>query len=132
MRTEKNLLEQIMTEFPDHAPRSKLEPYLDLIRELRRKRYPYREIAQILEDKFKIKVSYNNVYTYWKRHQAEARKQAQQEAKEKKEALDQEEGRKNIEKVKAKQTSSQQEEKKPFSFDANNETLKLNTEPKRK
>jgi len=37
-----------LKKIPEHPMRSRLEPHRDLIRELRRKRYPYRKIVTIL------------------------------------------------------------------------------------
>ncbi len=42
--------QDFLNQAPDHPMHSQLEPYCDLIRELRRKRYPYRKIAVILSD----------------------------------------------------------------------------------
>ena len=51
---------------PAHPMRSQLEPYRDLIRELRRRRYPYRKIAIILRDRFALKISKSAVHDFIK------------------------------------------------------------------
>jgi hypothetical protein len=50
----------------DHPMRSRLEPYRDLIGELRRRRYPYRKIASILQDQFAIRTSKSALHDFIK------------------------------------------------------------------
>jgi hypothetical protein len=49
--------EEFLKNAPDHPMRSRLEPHRDLIRELRRKGYPYRKIVTILRDHFALQTS---------------------------------------------------------------------------
>ena len=44
--------------------RSKLEPHLDLIRELRQKRLTYEEIAQFLADNLKLTVAPSTIHAF--------------------------------------------------------------------
>jgi len=50
----------------DHPMRSRLEPYRELIRELRRRRYPYRKIAFILQDQFAVQTSKSALHDFIK------------------------------------------------------------------
>jgi hypothetical protein len=51
---------------PDHPMRSRLEPHRNLIRELRRKRYPYRKIVTILRDHFDLQISKSALHDFVK------------------------------------------------------------------
>ena len=42
--------ETVLNNLPTQVPRSRLHPYRELIRELRKRRYFYRDIAQVLSD----------------------------------------------------------------------------------
>ena len=46
-----------LDEMPEKAPRSKLEPHEDFIRQLRRKGRTYEEIAQFFAEKLNLKVA---------------------------------------------------------------------------
>ena len=58
--TVRKLLDQI----PQKAPRSKLEPHVELIRELRRKGQTYGKIAQFFGDHLKMKVVPSTIYAF--------------------------------------------------------------------
>jgi hypothetical protein len=51
---------------PEKPPRSKLEPYRELIRELRLKRWSYREIAALFEEKLKLAVAPSTLHNFVK------------------------------------------------------------------
>jgi IS30 family transposase len=54
----------ILDNLPPKPPRSRLEPYWDLIRELRRRGRTYRDIAQLLAEKFEVAVSPSTVHDF--------------------------------------------------------------------
>ena len=63
-------LEQKITSFLATAdtqpPQSKLEPYTELIRTLRQKRWPYHRIAKALQDDFGIKAAPSSIHNFVK------------------------------------------------------------------
>ena len=52
---------------PDKPPRSRLEPYRELIEELRRRGRTYKDIAGILTEKFSIRVTAAGVHDFVRR-----------------------------------------------------------------
>jgi hypothetical protein len=54
----------ILDSLPPKLPRSRLEPYWELIRELRHRGRTYREIAQILADKCHVAVAASTVHDF--------------------------------------------------------------------
>jgi hypothetical protein len=58
--------EDFLRNAPDHPMRSRLEPHRELIRELRRKRYPYRKIATILRERFDLQTSKSALHDFVK------------------------------------------------------------------
>ena len=58
--------EDFLKDTPEHPMRSRLEPYRNLIRELRRKRYPYRKIVAILRDHFALQISKSSLHDFVK------------------------------------------------------------------
>jgi hypothetical protein len=54
-------LSEILNSIPPKPPRSKLEPYYELIRELRRQSRTYREIATILKDHLGVRVDHSTI-----------------------------------------------------------------------
>jgi hypothetical protein len=54
----------ILDNLPPKPPRSRLEPYWELIRELRRRGRTYRDIAQLLAEKFEVAVSPSTVHDF--------------------------------------------------------------------
>ena len=63
-------IEQKITSFLATAstqlPQSKLEPYTELIRSLRQKRWPYHRIAKALQDDFGIKAAPSSIHNFVK------------------------------------------------------------------
>jgi hypothetical protein len=57
-------LKEIINNLDEKAPRSRLGPYRDLIRELRRLNRTYREILQILSDRCQIRVSISTLHDF--------------------------------------------------------------------
>lgn len=54
----------ILDSLPPKQPRSKLEPYAELIQELRKRGRSYREIATILEQRCGVKAGTHTVYNF--------------------------------------------------------------------
>jgi hypothetical protein len=55
---------EILDNLPDKTPRSRLEPYRELIVEMRRLRRPLREIAQVLGEKCGISVVPSTIHDF--------------------------------------------------------------------
>ena len=55
---------EILDGLPSKRPRSRLEPYRELIRELRRRGRTYRDIAQILGEKCQVQVTASGVHDF--------------------------------------------------------------------
>ena len=60
---QKNL-EAILDSLPAQPPRSRLDPYADLIEEMRRRNWTYRAIAQVLAEKCNLKVAPSNIHHF--------------------------------------------------------------------
>jgi hypothetical protein len=54
----------LIEQTPEKPPRSKLEPHEDLIRELRRKRCTYQDIAQFFAEYLNLKVAPSTIYAF--------------------------------------------------------------------
>ena len=54
----------ILDNLPPKQPRSRLEPYWELIREMRRRGRTYREIAHVLADKCHVTVAASTVHDF--------------------------------------------------------------------
>src|SRR6266849_612208 len=54
----------ILDALPGKPPRSRLEPYRELIEELRRRGWAYRDIAHILAEKCQVQVSASGVHNF--------------------------------------------------------------------
>jgi len=54
----------ILDSLPPKLPRSKLEPYADLIRELRKRERSYREIAGLLKERCGLNVGVHTLYSF--------------------------------------------------------------------
>ena len=65
---DKDQLRDIIAELPDKVSRSRLEPYRELIAQLRRHRRTYREIAQLLAEKCQLHVSATAVLNFVRLH----------------------------------------------------------------
>ncbi len=59
-------IQDLLKDAPEKPPRSKLEPYRELIRELRSKRWSYREIAALFEEKLKLEVAPSTLHNFVK------------------------------------------------------------------
>jgi hypothetical protein len=57
-------LRQLLDAMPETAPRSKLEPYCDVIRELRRKRRTYEQIARFLSEQFHVTAARTTIHAF--------------------------------------------------------------------
>src|SRR5579863_7518221 len=62
----KKELEAILDSLPSQPPRSRLDPYAELIDELRRRNWTYRGIAQVLAEKCNLKISPSNIHHFMK------------------------------------------------------------------
>jgi IS30 family transposase len=59
---------EILDSLPAPIPRSCLEPYKELIQELRRRKRSYREIAHVLGEKCGVRVSHSTLHEFVQRH----------------------------------------------------------------
>ena len=59
---------KILEDLPNARPRSRLEPYKEVIWELRNRRRPYREIAQVLADRCGVRVSPSTLHEFVQRY----------------------------------------------------------------
>jgi hypothetical protein len=55
---------EILDNLPEKPPRSRLEPYRELILEMRRRGRPLREIAQVLGEKFGVRVVSSTIHDF--------------------------------------------------------------------
>jgi hypothetical protein len=63
-----DLIRQILAELPHRRERSSLEPYRELVLEMRRLGYSYREMARLLADRCGVKISHAAVHNFVRRH----------------------------------------------------------------
>jgi hypothetical protein len=68
--------EDILNTLPEKPPRSHLEPYRELIDELRRRERTYREIAQILAEKCQLHVAASTIHDFVRIRSRKTRKPA--------------------------------------------------------
>jgi IS30 family transposase len=59
-------IRKLLDNIPERQPRSKLEPHIDVIRELRRKRRSYQEISVFFKEHLKIPVAPSTLYEFVK------------------------------------------------------------------
>jgi hypothetical protein len=57
-------LRQLIDAEPETTPRSKLEPYYDVIRELRRKRRTYQQISRFLAEHLHLSVAASTIHAF--------------------------------------------------------------------
>ena len=57
-------LQELLDGLPPKGPRSRLEPHLELIREMRKRGRSYREIAQFLAANFNLEVAHNTIHDF--------------------------------------------------------------------
>jgi transposase len=62
-------LKAIMEELPAKPPRSRSEPYKEFIEELRRRGRTYKDVANILAEKFSIHVTAAGIHDFVRRRQ---------------------------------------------------------------
>ena len=63
-----DLIQQILDELPNRSGRSSLDPYRELILEMRRRGYSYRETARLLADRCDMKISHAAIHNFVRRH----------------------------------------------------------------
>ncbi len=66
-------IRQLLDQIPERPPRSKLEQHAEVIRELRRKRRTYQEIAVFLRDHLQISVAPSTIHDFVKKRTKQAR-----------------------------------------------------------
>src|ERR1041385_2962205 len=57
-------LRALLDHIPEKPPRSKLQPHLEVIRELRRKGRTYQEIAQFFAEHLNVKVAASTIHAF--------------------------------------------------------------------
>ena len=57
-------LEAVLDSLPEQPPRSRLDPYVELIEEMRRRNWTYRAIAQVLAEKCNLKAAPSNIHHF--------------------------------------------------------------------
>ena len=62
-----DLIRKILAELPDRGKRSSLDPYRDLVLEMRRRGYSYREMAQLLAERCELKISHAAIHNFVRR-----------------------------------------------------------------
>ena len=70
------MLRQLLDQVPERAPRSKLEPHREVIRELRKKRRTYAEIAAFLREHLQLSVAPSTIHDFVKTRARQARQAA--------------------------------------------------------
>jgi IS30 family transposase len=70
-------LRQLLDAIPERPPRSKLEPHAEVIRELRKKRRTYQEIATFFREHLELSVAPSTIYEFVKTRAKQARKPPQ-------------------------------------------------------
>ena len=66
-------LRQLLAEMPERPPRSKLEPHAEVIRELRKKRRTYQEIAAFFREHLQLSVAPSTLHDFVKTRARQAR-----------------------------------------------------------
>lgn len=59
-------ISEFLSSAGDRPPASKLEPYTELIRQLRQRKWTYTQIAEILRDKFNLSVAPSTIHNFVK------------------------------------------------------------------
>jgi len=65
-------LSAILDELPDKRPRSRLEPYRELIIELRSRKLTFQDIAEVLAEKCGVRVTGSGVHDFLRRRRRQA------------------------------------------------------------
>jgi hypothetical protein len=63
---EGNAISAVFSDLPIKPPRSKLEPHLELIRELRRKGQTYRGVARLFQERLGLSVAPSTLHSFVK------------------------------------------------------------------
>jgi hypothetical protein len=63
-------IRQLLENLPEREPRSRLEPFRELIVRMREKGYSYREISRYLVERCGVEITHNAVRNFLKRHGA--------------------------------------------------------------
>ena len=58
---------QLLNELPKRGPRSRLDPFRELILEMRNRQYPYRAISRFLAERCGVHISHNAVRNFLNR-----------------------------------------------------------------
>ncbi len=66
-------LRHLLDQLPERAPRSKLEPHREVIRELRKKRRTYQEIAAFFREHLQLSVAPSTIHEFVKTRARQAR-----------------------------------------------------------
>lgn len=74
-------IKKILDALPDKPPRSRLEPYRELIEELRRRDRTFREIAEMLAEKCQVQVTGSGIHDFLRTRSRRERRQAKITAK---------------------------------------------------
>ena len=61
-------LRHLLDELPGRETRSGLEPYRELVMEMRRRKYSYREISRLLTERCGFQISHSTIHDFVKRH----------------------------------------------------------------
>jgi hypothetical protein len=69
-------LRELLDQMPERPPRSKLEPHAEVIRELRRKRRTYQEIAAFFREHLQISVAPSTIHDFVKTRARRAKSRA--------------------------------------------------------
>jgi hypothetical protein len=67
-------IRKLLDNIPERQPRSRLEPHIDVIRELRRKRRSYQEIAVFFKEHLHIPVAPSTLFEFVKSRARPAKK----------------------------------------------------------
>jgi intein-encoded DNA endonuclease-like protein len=59
-------IRKLLDNIPERQPKSRLEPHIDVIRELRRKRRSYTEIAKFFKEQLNIPVAPSTIFEFVK------------------------------------------------------------------
>jgi len=62
-----DLIRKILAELPDRGERSSLAPYRDLVLEMRRRGYSYRDISNLLADRCEVMISHAAIHNFVRR-----------------------------------------------------------------
>jgi hypothetical protein len=61
-------IQALLQDLPEHATRSGLEPYRELVLELRRRSFSYRQIAKVLVERCGFEISHSVIHDFVRKH----------------------------------------------------------------